>query len=253
MPCAYCGNQGPLTKEHIWPKWLHELEDHPLKYNFAADKVMPDQQVIRDVCSICNNGPLSRLDDYAKQLYTQYFSKTYKVSRSLRLRYDYGMLSRWLLKIAYNTARASSATDANTLGSFSPYLVHDDCAPIDVFISVGLLGSLIAFNQTTGNRRVTEIRWNRSGRIQLTSLQSEVYSARIVSMNSWVFNIVVPVDSARTPISYEDVKWALPGRLLATDSRSIRAPTIRSDTDGILNHYREKFHLYDEASRKLRR
>lgn len=253
MPCAYCGGPGSLTREHIWPRWLHEIEDHQLKYNFAADKVLPEQQVIKDVCSVCNNGPLSLLDDYARQLYVGYFSKPYKAAKITRFRYDYGKLSRWLLKTAYNSARAASASDVDVLRLLSQYIICDGCCPINVFISIGLLGQLIREDRRTGKRKITELRWHRSGPIYLTPLQSSAYSARVVIMNSWIFNIVVPRDPAMKPISYEDVKTALPGRLLSTDNRSIRAPTIKSDADGMLYHYQEKFHLYDEASKKLRR
>ena len=214
---------------------------------------MPDQQVIRDVCAICNNGPLSRLDEYARKLYISYFTKEYKIARMLRLRYDYELLSKWLLKIAYNSARASSAPDIDILKMFAPYIINDNCIPINIIISVGLLGNFITFNKNTGTRKVIEIRWNRSGILKLTPSQSVSYSARMVSMNSWAFNIVVPLDVSNTWFSHDDVKWALPGRLLSTDSRSIRPPTIRTDPEGILHHYRDKFHLYDEAAQKLRR
>ncbi len=47
MHCAFCGRTGPLTREHIFPKWLHDADDYSLKYNSSADKVLPAEQELR--------------------------------------------------------------------------------------------------------------------------------------------------------------------------------------------------------------
>lgn len=252
MSCAYCGIRRALTKEHIWPRWLHDIEDHQLKYNFAANKVMPDEQVIRDVCAACNNGPLSRLDEYGRQLYEKYFGRTYHEARKLRFRYNFESLSKWLIKIAYNTSRVASANDVEILKTYAPYIIEDKCELIRIFISVGLLGQFVKLNPSTGLRSATEIRWNRSGSIKLTPGQSVAYSARTVMLNSWIFNIVLPRDPHLFHVDFTDVQWVLPGKLLSTDNRSIRVPTIRTDPDGLLEHFRAKHHLYDEAAKKHR-
>jgi hypothetical protein len=109
MPCAFCRKPGPLTREHIWPKWLHASHDYSLKYHSAPDKVLPAEHIIKDVCAECNNGPLSALDDYVKSLHHRYFSKSYQTIKKTTFKYDFEKLTKWLLKVSYNSARAARA------------------------------------------------------------------------------------------------------------------------------------------------
>jgi hypothetical protein len=58
------------------------------------------------VCFACNNGPLSLLDEYICGLYDKHFVHLVRPGDCVRLTVDFDLLLRWLLKTAYNFARA---------------------------------------------------------------------------------------------------------------------------------------------------
>lgn len=115
MVCSFCGEENNITGEHLIPQGLLDLfaecdyniqmketdnEDEKIKI-FKGDRV-----VINDVCNICNNGILSQLDTYGIQLIKKYFQKEYLQDDVVNMEYDYGLLTRWILKVVYNNARA---------------------------------------------------------------------------------------------------------------------------------------------------
>ncbi len=78
--CIFCGGK-PLTKEHIWPKWLrpyipHQLTDHTASSSIiATDRIEetrrkwsgdPRNRSVRVVCARCNSGWMSRLQEQSK-------------------------------------------------------------------------------------------------------------------------------------------------------------------------------------------
>ena len=110
--CAYCGEilGSPLhlkTDEHIIPDSLLKLypeQDISIhnNYRFVDNRGM----TISDVCSSCNNGILSELDSYGKQLiescfYIPYKFNDYYIPFDVTLNYE--LYTRWILKIAYNS------------------------------------------------------------------------------------------------------------------------------------------------------
>ena len=50
---------------------------------------------------------LSRLDTEGKNLISKYFLAKYDENDEVQIEYNYSMLARWLMKIAYNGERAS--------------------------------------------------------------------------------------------------------------------------------------------------
>lgn len=64
------------------------------------------QPTIKDVCIDCNNGSLSKLDEYAVNLYDRYFHQLVEPGDLVTFEFDFDLLARWLLKIVYNHARA---------------------------------------------------------------------------------------------------------------------------------------------------
>lgn len=252
MPCAYCGKQGPLTREHIWPKWLHNTQEYGLKYHSAVDKVIPAEHVIKDVCSECNNGPLSKLDDYGKSLHHRYFGKTYQEVKRSTFKYDFEKLSKWLLKIAFNSARASHAPDADLLGLYGPCLIENECSPIHVGVSVALMGQLIAIDPASGHTKVSEIRWCRSGPIEQSEREAAVFSARTIMINSWYFGIAVMKKTHFMDHEAEMLMRFLPGEIIRPNHTAIKVPTLQMNAEGLLKHYSDKRHLYDEAAKRRR-
>ncbi|HAS8250657.1 TPA: hypothetical protein I7673_22635 [Vibrio vulnificus] len=109
--CAYCKTDKKLTREHIIPAFLYEFQkEHGGHegWNEKAGKVLESEAKIKDTCAPCNNEKLGELDGQAKSmlesagLFTENF-----VAKSVCLNYDYNHLSRWLLKVAFNSARAT--------------------------------------------------------------------------------------------------------------------------------------------------
>lgn len=106
MICAYCNKEKQATKEHIIPKGIIDLfPECNLSYS-GFDKVHGGEATIKDVCSECNNGQLSKLDKYGKEFVETYFINNYNKGDKVDVDYDYNRLIRWLLKIIYNNERS---------------------------------------------------------------------------------------------------------------------------------------------------
>jgi hypothetical protein len=253
MPCAFCESPGPLTREHVWPRWLHASGDYPLKYHSIPDKVLPAEQVVKDVCAECNNGPLSSLDDYAKSLHNRYFSKGYQSIKNATFKYDFEKLTKWLLKVSYNSARASSAPDVELLRAYARCIITPQCSPAFVGISVSHLGQLIVRNPETGVVKVEELTWCRLGRLELTPSQAALMSARMVIVHSWLFVLAVAKKMELKGDEADAVLSVLRGAILRPGNLPTKVPTIPVSVDEFLKHFRDKEALYSSASSKFRR
>lgn len=73
--CAYGGTAGPLSREHITPKFIFNRHYRKSPKRMSANIVArsgpsatPSEPTIADVCSQCNGGFLSTLNDYASGL-----------------------------------------------------------------------------------------------------------------------------------------------------------------------------------------
>lgn len=110
--CVYCGQEGTLTREHVVPSFLYDYVDREAigglaSWNEPSKSRVGGEQKVKDVCAQCNNVVLSMLDAYGKEFLASNGVLQPLYVRSLRLRYDYDLLLRWLLKIHFNAARAS--------------------------------------------------------------------------------------------------------------------------------------------------
>lgn len=117
--CAFCFQYNKLTREHVWPKGiLKRLLTYNARFFGKTGKVIDRDHLIKDVCSKCNNGVLSELDEYGCLLFDRYFNSIAEPESQIRMEYDYDKLARWLAKIAYNTARSSSNRNLSLLQDF---------------------------------------------------------------------------------------------------------------------------------------
>jgi hypothetical protein len=76
--CAFCGSIGPLTREHIFGQWVSKigLDLSPVQHMAGPlnglprdmGKQSPYRQMVKDFCSFCNNGWMSRLEDTARRV-----------------------------------------------------------------------------------------------------------------------------------------------------------------------------------------
>jgi len=143
--CAYCGSEGPLTREHIMPKSILDKANESSKEVFneltnryveKMGKIILAELTIGDVCGTCNNGSLSVLDRYGSSLYDKSFSAPIKKGQSTTFQYDYHLLLRWLLKLSYNSARVSNEGNADVLSQFKQYILGLEDAPRDMYLYV---------------------------------------------------------------------------------------------------------------------
>jgi hypothetical protein len=141
--CAYCKKDTKLTREHIIPRFLYEYqkktEGQFVGWVDKAKKVLPIEAVIKDVCEVCNNEILSSLDKSASVMLKSsgILSRNY-VNKTLILDYEYDLLLRWILKVSYNSSRASDNYPYR-FQKYIPYILGEQLAsPDDVFLSVGL-------------------------------------------------------------------------------------------------------------------
>ena len=138
--CAYCKKDKKLTREHVWPDcFLEKRQNITAHFSVKDQKVHGADYVVKDVCEDCNGVKLSTLDKYFCELADNYFDKTYTTDDALHFEYDYNMLSRALLKIAYNTARAG-VTEPTVLSNASSYILGETNTLSGLVILLELVG-----------------------------------------------------------------------------------------------------------------
>jgi len=111
-------------------------------WNEVANRMVVGEAKIRDVCGYCNNGPLSQLDSYGKELltYSGLLVRNY-TKKTLTLTYNYSLLLRWLLKVSFNSAR-TDGVHAPIFEGHIPFILG--CAPAPPRYRVACLLSLAA-------------------------------------------------------------------------------------------------------------
>lgn len=142
--CVFCGqSEGKITREHLWPTALHSrlqiARNQRLDQFWSARerKTIPSEPTIRDVCQSCNNGPLSELDAYICNLWDTQLRVLRKRGDRIVFQYDYGLLTRSLLKLCFNAARMHK-NDLPVYKDYVRYILNGECSPADfrVFVQV---------------------------------------------------------------------------------------------------------------------
>lgn len=120
--CAYCGCQRQLTREHVFPKFFYSREglkgdELPVTrvIQRGEEKLVQAELTIADVCSVCNSEFLSRLDAYGAVLWDKFFDVIPRLGDAIRFEYDFDLLTRWLLKLAYNVGRVRASRNGPTI------------------------------------------------------------------------------------------------------------------------------------------
>lgn len=137
--CAYCGQPGALTREHIYPQFLYKLSGTPLSgFNEAANKVTHGERFITDVCKACNNGPLGDLDSYGRVYFHKNdLQRTFSHEGTTTVYYDYHLLVRWLLKVSFNSYRTIH-DEPGLFAPLIPYILRDEKRPPEGMVRVSL-------------------------------------------------------------------------------------------------------------------
>lgn len=65
--CLFCGSRRNLTKEHVYPAWLHRALGigGPIALMYGSETVRVTRRLdttLREVCAVCNNGWLHDLE-----------------------------------------------------------------------------------------------------------------------------------------------------------------------------------------------
>lgn len=190
--CAYCGGAGPLTREHIWPDGFLKRDDFDIKFSKRANRTFTGDLTISDVCATCNNGPLSRLDQHACELYDRRFGKRVSKGEVVIFTYDYGILMRWLLKVSYNSAR-TTGQDAEVLARYRETILSDDpCSPVGAIAVLSTISPSLMANSETGQTKLIYPEAGRCGPIVLPGAQIEDLAVlRCVMINAFNFTLVI--------------------------------------------------------------
>lgn len=132
--CFWCGTQGDLTKEHVWPRWMvpyaHDLQGHHAEAVFKVGRSnegawsTTEQSTrskqgsqltakVREVCRRCNNGWMSELEQAAKPLLLRLMSPPPLGALSLDPTQS-ALIASWALKGAWMRELTSRGTPTAT-------------------------------------------------------------------------------------------------------------------------------------------
>jgi len=194
--CAYCGSTGPFSREHVWPKcFLERLGKRYAHYSPKSDKVHGADYVVRDVCTSCNNEELSELDVYFCSLYDRYFKEPRGFEEAVAFEYDYDLLERSLLKIAYNTAR-SAGSETIPLERVAGYILHGSSRPNGLAVIAELVSPTYIEDNSRPISVIKEVRPTlyRSALGRLDTPHGFAVLVRIVAINSFFFHFLLARD-----------------------------------------------------------
>lgn len=197
--CAYCEKEAELTREHIVPSFLYRLNpDAKFGYHPHADTFLKWEAQIKDVCTQCNNGPLSKVDAYAKRFFEENgVHNLVTTEKTSTLRYDFQLLSRMLLKITYNCLRFKNE-QLNWLRPFREYILQGVNSPSHLKLDLGVEVVPCYKIQPSDRRHMpTELanaeylppHMFRMGTI--SGLSSDRLFCRYVAVNNFVFVVII--------------------------------------------------------------
>lgn len=210
--CAYCKQEKRLTREHLLPDWYLKIDPSPEDTTFlerAKDRFISSDPVIKDVCAECNNVRLSQLDKYGKSVYTSTLSHFIYRDEPFSLNFDYTRFVKWLIKIAYNSARIHG-TDIHVLEDYASILVDQSPLPehLRVFVTTITPSVIDAFGNRAMAKRCDSAQacnpsWFRTGVFRIPEFDSISWSFRHVTINSFCFFLCVPQIGCETAYKEE--------------------------------------------------
>jgi len=181
-----------LTKEHVWPScFMDRIGRGSAHYSPKSGNVHGSDYVVRDVCSECNNVHLAELDKYFCDLYDRHLSVLLGADEAVVLNYNYDLLCRVLLKIAYNTAR-SAGSESAPFRRLLPYILRGDRCPSGVALIAELVSPTFIEDRSGPIPVVKEVRPNmyRSALGQLLTPHGSAVLVRVVAVNSFFFHLL---------------------------------------------------------------
>jgi hypothetical protein len=149
--CAFCGAKGEMTREHVLPQWLRRaLDGHSSVTPARGRHLFGGDLVIDDVCGPCNSGPLSRLDETAKQ----YWDLEHDRSPSLAAA-EANLMARWAAKVCFNAQRAvmalgTAGSEPRMPVSVRDWVLRGGKCPDDLAVSTARLPTTHPDSQSVG-------------------------------------------------------------------------------------------------------
>lgn len=152
--CIFCGKEGNLSKEHLWPAWLGKMyprkgdEKHTLVSQTSMNKSLLRNTVYerlghlfslknRVVCCDCNNGWMSEVEDDTKPIILKMLNgPKLKISNA-----ELKQLSFWVaLKIVTaEFADKKEQLDVTPLSERRAMMEDKKCLHILIYLSVVIL------------------------------------------------------------------------------------------------------------------
>lgn len=179
----------------MWPDcFLKKRQYISAHFSVKGEKVHGSDYVVKDVCEDCNSIILSELDKYFCELTDNYFQHTIDIDDEVHFEYDYNLLSRALLKIAYNTAR-TGVSDATALSNASSYILGESKSLNGLIILLELVGpnEIIAIGDRDVIKEVVPPLGYRSALMKLTTPNGHKVLSRLVSVNAFYFHLLIPL------------------------------------------------------------
>jgi len=203
--CAYCSKGSSFTHEHLFPSWLLKRTPPPednLQYFDRVRRFVDGEITVKDVCAECNSGPLSVLGGYVSELYDTFFQYFVRRGESVQFKYRFDCLARWLLKMAYNMARASHSDIVNEFHRCTEYILHGQERPEGLTVLVRLIiphkvdpahAQLLPDSiQSEGEIVPYMVRIAKDGNPLVSRYERVLALYRIVAINSYYFHVLVP-------------------------------------------------------------
>jgi hypothetical protein len=147
---------------------------------------------VRDTCAKCNGGILSRLDGYASRLDKTYFSQIVGPKPDIDFRFDFGLLLRWLLKLAYNSDRTGAPPYEMKI--FVPYILGEASEPpLHTTLLLGLISSSTTRADIHGSNAPEIVKPESCGVGHLQAgppAKADIALGRDVQINSFLFFVI---------------------------------------------------------------
>lgn len=221
--CAFCFQNNKLTREHVWPECiLKRLPTYRGRFFEKADKLIDSDHVIKDVCVKCNNGVLSELDAYGCMLFDSYFHEIAEPGSEIQFKYYYDNLLRWLLKIAYNTARSSANPNTSLLQPIATYIIGQSARPsgIELYLDIVTHSMIPTIN---GVKKFPATAY-RSARVVGVPPLPGWCMVRLVAINSFYFYIFLFQEDNHEIAELADVRRSIKGVLVPPDNSEFQLP-----------------------------
>lgn len=201
MNCAFCDlNNQKLTREHVIPDGFIRGMNREVTTTWsdkAPVRVFKGDIVIKDVCAKCNNGILSTLDNYAIKAITKYNGEINENTKKIFFKYDFDHISRWLLKVLYNSARSSNSIyDSNVYKECAKYILEGGTCKVDFSVYMQFIDLKVNKSKDELIYHFDKMSEYSVDHFRISSFRIKGVTAyncpmRLIIINSFVFFIIV--------------------------------------------------------------